>query len=965
MRHALAVLVAAVLIVGAPHAQSKPALTRDDYGPFETVSAAGGRAGLSPDGAWLAYTVSRSDRTSDLRVLRLADQAVTSVPNGAQLAYSSDGRWAAYSIGYTEAEQERMRTARQPVQNKVGLLDLATGDVASFDGMQSFSFSGDGRFLAMKRYAPAAVPAAPAAAPAVGTAPESDVPPPGTTLIVRDLARGRDTTFGNVGEFSWQDGRSARLLALTISADGMIGNGVHLFDPQTTVLRVLDSAATGYSGLTWREKSADLVVLKAKTDPRREGASYLGLAWRGLATPNERPHTLDPTAAGMVPAGLRVVSFRRPSWSTDGRTVFVGLAKWNERPVTAGRGRGAGANAGGGADAARRGAADPASAPAGAPEGGRSAGAPEVDEPASVDVWHWQDAAVMARQKLSLAQDRRRNLLSAWHLDEGQLTQLAQSFDELVAPLPGTSLAYVEDWAAYAMPRSIGRPAADLYLASLMTGTRTKIKERVNDASAQASPGGRFVLVLEGGHYSVINVATRATTNLTKPIPTSFLNLESDATSPEKPPFGVGGWTKDDAAVLLYDKLDIWLVPTDGSRATRLTDGAADQVRARLVRLDPDETIVDLSAPTYVSLFGLLSKKSGYGRLAAGGTASRLVWADKSVTGLGRARDAALFSYVSQGHDDSPDLFVAGPGLDLARQVTTTNAFQEKFAWSRSEILNYQTAKGLPLQGALYYPAGYEAGRSYPMIVYLYERLSDNVHRYVAPSDRDYYNTTVFTSRGYFVLQPDIVFRPREPGLSVVESVTPAVQHVVKTGKVDAKRVGVIGHSWGGFDAAYLATHTQGVFGAAVAGAAITNLVSNYGNHHWTSGIAETDHIETGQQRMQVPLYEDLAAYMRNSAVFNVHAMTVPLLLEVGDADGTVFWHQGVEMYNIARRAGKNVVMLVYTGEDHGLRQKKNQVDYQRRILEWFGHYLRGDRAEGWIVSGVAAIDKPPVRPQP
>ena len=160
-------------------------------------------------------------------------------------------------------------------------------------------------------------------------------------------------------------------------------------------------------------------------------------------------------------------------------------------------------------------------------------------------------------------------------------------------------------------------------------------------------------------------------------------------------------------------------------------------------------------------------------------------------------------------------------------------------------------------------------------------------------------------------------------------------------GAVDPKRVGVVGHSWGGFDTAFLATHTNGVFAAAVAGAPITDLVSNYGNHHWSSGIAETDHIETGQQRMEVPLYEDLPDYIANSAVFNVQNMTVPLLIEVGDADGTVFWHQGVELYNIARRAKKNVVMLVYNGEDHGLRQKKNQVDYQHRILEWFGHYLK------------------------
>ena len=57
-----------------------------------------------------------------------------------------------------------------------------------------------------------------------------------------------------------------------------------------------------------------------------------------------------------------------------------------------------------------------------------------------------------------------------------------------------------------------------------------------------------------------------------------------------------------------------------------------------------------------------------------------------------------------------------------------------------------------------------------------------------------------------------------------------------------------------------------------------------------------------------------------------------------------MFWHQGVELYNIARRAKKNVVMLVYNGEDHGLRQKKNQIDYQHRILEWFGDYLKSDQ---------------------
>jgi dipeptidyl aminopeptidase/acylaminoacyl peptidase len=358
-----------------------------------------------------------------------------------------------------------------------------------------------------------------------------------------------------------------------------------------------------------------------------------------------------------------------------------------------------------------------------------------------------------------------------------------------------------------------------------------------------------------------------------------------------------------------------------------------------------------------VSLFGLWSKKSGYGSLSPSGSLSRLIFEDKAVTALAKAREADVYAYMSQAFDDSPDIFVGGPGLAGAKQATTSNAFLSKYAWGHAELVEFKSARGERLQGALYYPAGYEAGKKYPMVVYLYEKLSDGVHRFVAPSERDYYNASVFTSQGYLVFQPDIVFRPREPGLSVVECVEPAVKRVVAMGVADPARVGVVGHSWGGFDAAYLATHST-VFAASVAGAAITNLVSNYGNHHWSSGIAETDHIETGQQRMEVPIYEDLQAYIRNSAVFNVHNMTTPLMLMTGDNDGTVHWHQAVELYNIARRAKKQVVMLAYGGEDHGLRRKPNQIDYQRRILQWFGHYLKNEPAPGWITDGMSFLER-------
>ncbi len=911
--------------------QTKPRVTPADYGQWESLSS----TGLSPDGKWLAYGINRSNRNNELRIASVAGGEPKVAAFGVQPIFSSDSRWVAYGIGYSEAQEEKLRKEKKPIQRKLGLLNLTSGEQTVVDSIESFAFSANGAFLAMHRYAPERKDA-----PAPEPAGEMDAPP-GATLIVRHLASGRDTTFGNVAEYAWQDiSRSGRLLALTISTEDKTGNGVQLFDPETGALRALDSSASIYSGLTWRKESADLAVLRSKAHDRREGATQIALAWRRLANADEAKQVYDPTADTKFPSGLRTVSFRRPSWSQDGGIVFLGIAKWQEKPASEKK------------PAVND---DGNTASATAKETSK-----EDDEPAGVDVWHTRDVTVMPKQKIDARIDRQRNFLAAWHVEAGRFVQLGQDRDEQVTQLKHQKLGYVTNWAAYAMERTIGRPAADLYLVDLTSGERTKIKERLNeDRYAQPSPGGRYLLYLQDDHYWTVNTATRAAVNITRSVPTSFVDRESDVTIKQKPAFGLAGWTKNDESVILYDKFDLWQIAPDGSRARRLTDGAAEQIRHRYLRLNPDEEWIDAEKPVYLSLFGIWTKKSGYARLRLGSEtgAERLVWLDQSVQRLAKAKDADVYSYVVEAFDDSPDVFVGDSDLKEAKQATKTNPFQSNYAWGRSELVEYKTERGERLQGALFYPAGYEPSKKYPMVVYLYERLSDGIHRYSAPSERDYYNAAAFTQQGYFLFQPDIRFQPREPGRSVIACVTPAVKKVVEMGLVDERKVGVVGHSWGGFDASYLATHSD-LFAAAVAGAPITNLVSNYGNHHWNSGIAETDHIETGQQRMEVPLWEDLQAYIRNSAVYNVQNMKTPLLIEFGDNDGTVFWHQGVEMYNLARRAKKDVVLLVYAGEEHGLRKKSNQIDYHRRIHEWFGYYLRNDPAAPWITKGLNFLER-------
>jgi dienelactone hydrolase len=955
-KHLLALpafLVLALVLSVNPAAQSKPTLKPAEYDQFESVSTAAGRGGLSPDGAWFAYAISKYGGDSALHIRQVAGTTEKTVPFGTGASFASNSKWIAYGIGQSTAEADRLRAARQPVQRKLGILNLTTNTETTVNGIESFAFDRTGQFVAMKRYAPVAPAPAGGAAPAAAPAPAPGgrgaggpgggapaAPAIGTTLIVRNLATGADMTFGNVTEFSWQPTDTGRLLAMLISSDGQAGNGIQIYDAASSVLRVLESTPTDYSGLSWRDDSADLLVMKAKTDDKHDGPTQIIEMWSGVGGATPKLQALDHTATNALPATQRVVTFRRAAWMTGptgaAPMVLLGVADWPMKPTPPEGGRGAGR--------------------------GTGAATPAANEKPDVDVWHWNDPIVMARQKLSLAADKRRNLPAVWHTGTNKLVVVGKSFDENVSPIRGTTQALVSEFTPYLMDRSIGRGAMDAYLEDLTTGERTLLKKGL-PGNLQASTGGKYGLFADDGQYWTINLATKAVANITATVKSTFVDTESDSTSPEKPMFGNAGWTKDDEFVVLYDRFDIWKVSPTGAGATKVTNGAGEQVRHRILNIggQPGEPL-DLNG-AYVTLFGPMSKKSGYGRLPAGGgaaTTAKLVWADKNVSGLAKAEKADVYSYSVQDADDSPDLFVGTADLASAKPLTTTNAFLTKYAWTKNELVDYVVMRGkqkIALQGILSYPANYEPGKKYPMVVYLYEKLSDGLHQFVAPSERAYYNGAALTQNGYFYFQPDIVFTPREPGVSVVECVTAAVNKVISMGAVDAAKIGVMGHSWGGFDTMYLATHTK-LFAAAVSGAGISDLVSNYGNHHWSSGIAETDHIETGQQRMAVPLYEDLQAYIRNSAVFGISTMTTPLLLEAGDGDGTVFFHQSVELYNIARRAKKNVVMLVYNGEDHGLAQRRNQVDYQHRIHAWFDHYLKGATAELWITEGFSALQR-------
>ena len=894
VRAVYAVVSFASMVSSPIGAQAKPTVASKDLGQWESLGA----TRLSPNGAWMSYGIVRGNEENELRLRGGARDSTIVIPYGLSPGFSADSKWFAYLVGVSPKERDRLTKDKKPLRNAFAIRNLATGETITIPDISTFAFNPSGGFLSVTTYA------------AEGKK-TNDV-------LVLDLTKGTRLSFSNVTEQSWSDVKP--LLAFTVMVDGGAGNGVQLFDGAAGSVRVLESSSNVYRALSWRPRSDDLAALRSNVQKEFADTAHVIVVWSAAGASDIAPRTLDAASATAFPKGMRIADSRRPSWSRDGRTLYFGVRQ--REPV---------------ADAPRK----------------------SEEKVSDVEIWHTNDVHVMPDQRSSEQRDLRAAVLTAWRIPDGKVTQLGSDQLETATVLDGDVMATEVDRKPYAFGQKFGRRDQDLWTIDIASGTRKKLLTKIR-ALFPADPTGRRVPWFDGRDYWVVDVASGARTNLTATLRASkgvdFVDRRDDHPSDVLPSIGSPSWTKTGTMMLVNSEYDVWALALDGSGGRRLTDGAREQVEHRVVSFagfggTAADRATDLSKPVYVSLYGTRSKKSGYARLMPNGDVQRLVLADASIAGLAKADSADRYAFVRQSFQESPNAYVAGAELTNPQRWTETNAFQKEYAWGKAELMNFTSTIGTPLQAILYYPANYDATRKYPMIVYTYELLSQGLHRYVVPRENDYYNANVFTQNGYFVLMPDIVFRPREPGIAVLHSVEGAVKSVIARGLVDPANIGHCGHSQGGYEAYYLATHST-LFKTAVAGAGISDMWSFAGQMHWSS-VPEFDHWETGQFRMQVAPWEDPQAMIRNSPLNRVHLMPAKsMLIEIGGEDPTVDMRQGVEFYNYARRAGKDAVMLLYPGEGHGLGKRENALDYERRILQWFAYYLKGEAPARWITEG-------------
>lgn len=900
---------------------------------------------LSPDGQWSAQAIMPNEGDGKILIARTQDTSPADDdakaapkpdeaekdkstppyefevgPGSGRFEFSHDSKFVAFMDAPKDKAAKASKKSGEPAQSKAVLLNLSTGKKTEFESVAQLSFSGENpKCLAISKTKPKGRP-------------EGDKGWNGTDLLIHDLVTGTEINIGNVKNFAFN--KSGKLLAMTTDAQGKSGNGVQLFHVDQAKLETLDSDKAIYKALAWTREGDALSLLKSQKDEAYENERHSLLAFSDVGGTNQKKTLLDPVEDAAIADDMTISPNRTPFWNDERTAVFFGIHALEKKE-------------------------DEEKQDDEGSDKKKPASENSQEKSADLVVWHWNDPRLQSMQQMQESRDKNRSDLCVHFVADGNSMRLAdEEIPEVSVSRPYKFAVGTDNQKYERMGNLDGVRLRDVYTIDLKSRKRKLVLEGARYVFDVSPDGQKLLYYKDDGHFYVYNMLKGTHTNITAKADVSFVDVEDDhnVTNPPARPIG---WTTSGDYVLLSDGWDIWKVSADGDEAINLTlNGKAEQIRySNPRRFDPDVLGIDLSQPVYISAYGEWTKKAGFGRIHADAPGvEMLVWDDASFGALNKLEDHDIYTFTRATRNDAPTYLVSGPDLKDPRPLTDLKKQQEAYQWSAGvKLVDYTDSNGNKLQGALHLPADYIEGKKYPTIVYMYEKLSQTANRFDAPRTGGF-SAAIYNSNGYAVFNPDIVFQINDPGMSSKDCILAGLDAAIATGIVDPEHVGLHGHSWGGYQTAFLITQTDR-FQAAVAGAPLTNMISMYSSIYWNSGSANQPIFESSQGRFTGGYWDNLDAYARNSPVYYADQVVTPLLLLHNDADGAVDWNQGIEYFNTLRRLSKPVVMLQYTGENHGLRDAANRKDYSYRMLDFFNHYLKGEEAPAWWSEGIKHLD--------
>lgn len=586
-------------------------------------------------------------------------------------------------------------------------------------------------------------------------------------------------------------------------------------------------------------------------------------------------------------------------------------------------------------------------------------------ELARLDVWHYADDYLQPQQLKQAGMESNRSYLAVLNSGADALVQLGNTDLESAQPVNEGEADFV--LASTNKPGRIqsqwtGKNISNVYLVSVKDGSRKLLRER-HSGSIQASPAGKYACWynLADKQYYAYEVSSGTTRKISGGITTPLYDDEDD--HPDDPQaFGFAGWFENDAAVLIYDRYDIWKVdPTGATKAVNITNGLGRKNRTELRRIQLNREIrfIKQNEPILLSAFNRTTKNSGFYKIpsADATTPQELMMSAHSYGSLEKADSADRYIVTRMNIRESADLYSTTDFSNLTK-LSNLNPQQAEYNWLTVELTKWKMLDGKMAEGLLYKPENFDPKKKYPVIFYFYEKNSDDLNQYKSPApSASTVNIPYFVSNGYIVFDPNIYYKTGQPGEDAYNSVISAANYLATMPWVDAKKMAIQGQSWGGYQVAYLVTRTN-MFAAAGAGAPVANMTSAYGGIRWGTGMNRQFQYERTQSRIGATLWQRPDLYLKNSPLFKADKVNTPLLIMHNDEDGAVPWYQGIEYFTALRRLGKKVWMLQYNGEDHNLVERRNRKDLSVRMGQFFDHYLKGKPAPEWIKTGVPATQK-------
>ncbi len=881
---------------------------------------------LSKDGRWALWVEAPQVGDADLLVAPTTGGEPKRLPRPSTPRFTSDSRFVVFLTVPPEEEmkkaQKEKRKPKDMPRNSLTILNLSTGDVQTIESVQSFSLPDkDQGWLLYRPYAfddetnQAESKEEEKKEEAAQEPQHRKSQRPGSEYVLRHIATGEEIKISSVTEFEWfEDGGR---FAYVVSSKNPSEDGVYVFDVAKKQAQPIVQGIGEYKSLALHSKTGRIYFTsdhETYTEEKPVRKSYLsdGGSVREI-------NLNDGIEEGFVYAERSSVRFSE----SGNRILFEAEPK--------------------------------------KPEEEKPKEPTSDDEKVVVDIWHWQDPWLQPMQLLRANQEKNRTFTCLYDLAKRRSVQLE------TPTLPDVNVGDGDGvWAVgssdlpYRQLLSWDQTYYDIYLVNLETGDATLVMQKSADIP-RLSPSGRWITWYQEdeGNWYAMDVAARIPINLTEAIAVPFFNELSDY--PAYPSsYGSAGWTQNDEEFLIYDRYDIWAVDPTGKRPARcLTDGYGRrwEIQLRVLNLNRDEEGLDPSQPWLLSAFSERTKQSGFYRLK-GAVLQKLIMEDKRFGNPQKADDADVLLLTREDFQEFPNLWATDSNLQRFTRLSDANPQQSEYLWGTEELVSWLSNDGIPLQGILLKPENFDPTEKYPMIVYFYERLSDNLHRYYAPSPgSSSINPTFYVSRGYVIFMPDIPYKVGFPGESAANAILPGVQSIIRRGFVDPKRIGIQGHSWGGYQVAYLITRTN-MFACAEAGAPVSNMFSAYGGIRWGSGMSRMFQYEKTQSRIGGTIWEMPLRFIENSPIFWLDKVETPLLILHNDQDGAVPWYQGIELFTGLRRLGKPAWMFNYNGEDHGLTKRANRVDWTIRLQQFFDHFLKGEPAPVWLEEGIPATKK-------